>query len=666
MTAVERVRRTQRVLAGAAIASALLWGSTAAVATLVIGAWVRHPFPSVTPAAVRMAALVPGLAAALVLLWRARGVRSARRVALWIEERLPQLQYTLVTASDPALADAGVAGDRAALDAALDAAIARAPMGTAVAAPALRTPIVGAVALLAAIGALALGSESTRARMAVAQHAALERIGVHTPIPDRLATLRVRVTEPAYAGGRTHDLDDPSAVSALVGSTVTISGTGGRERISARLDEYAIEVGGRGDGWRVLLRVAPRAAALTLTDRRYERSLAILPVIDRPPIVTLDLPSRDTVWRAPPTGALTFAARARDDIGLASGHFEYTVTTGSGEVFKARTGTFADTRFDGATQGALRATLPLPPLALGAGDVLSVRAVVADDNTVTGPGVTTSDTRTFRVARPGEYDSVSIEGAAPPPVERSFLTERMLIDAADSLYRARASVPTPMYRAGAGRMGADQASLRKRVYDILYEQDEAGKNGVEGDDEELDPQLVINRDLKDAYDAMWDAERSLNVAEIPQALPAMTRALHALDRARLANRLYLRGRTPRIVVDVEKVRLAGKDRGASSISTVRAPADTARVAAEHALAAAASLARSDRAAFVAALTRLRVATVADDPRFADALGAAIDSARAGRDVGAALSRARRVLVGAPTVTASSPPWLGAWPGAAPR
>lgn len=660
MTAVERVRSTRRVLIAAAFASAVLWGSAVVVAAIAVGALVQRSQSNVT--AVHTVAVALGIVVAMGLLWRARAVRSPRRVALWIEERVPQLQYALVTASDPAFAGAGFAADRAPLD----AAVARAPIARAVTTPALRTPILGAVALLVATGALMLGSAPTRARIAVAQHAALERVGVSTPIPNRLATLRVRVTEPAYAGGHVRELDDPSAVAALVGSTVTIAGTGGRERIGARLDDHLIEVGGGGGEWRVLLRMTTRAAALTLTDRSYERSIAIIPVIDRPPAVMLDLPSRDTVWLAPPTGTLAFAARARDDIGLASGHFEYTVTTGSGEVFKARTGTFGDTRFDGASTAPLRATLALGPLSLGAGDVLSVRAAVADGNDVTGPGMTTSDTRTFRVARPGEYDSVSVEGAPPPPVERSLLTERMLINSAESLYKARTSLPTAEFKASAGRLGADQASLRKRVYDILYQQDEAGKNGVEGDDEELDPQLVINRDLKDAYDAMWDAERSLNVAEIPQALPAMTRALDALDRARLANRLYLRGRTPRIVVNVEKARLTGKDKGASNVSTVRAPTDTARLTAERALDAAAPLAHSDQGAFIAALTRLRVATVTTNVAFSDALGAVIDSARAGRDVTGALGRARRALVGPPIVTGSATSWLGAWPGSGQR
>lgn len=659
MTAVERVRRTQRLLQGAAVASAMLWGGAAGVIALAIGSLARDGRATIGVAAVYAVAWTVAAVIAASLLWRARGVRSQRRVAVWIEERIPQLQYALVTASDPTLrADNSV----------LDAAVARADVGRVVTPAALRTPAFGGAALLVALGLLALASRGTRARVAIATHSALERVGVHTPLPNRLATLHVRITDPEYAGGRSHDLDDPSAATALVGSTVTVSGGGTRDGIGARFGGRALAPAGGRNDWRVTIAMPASAAMLTLTDRAYERSLAIIPIADRPPAVTLESPSRDTVWRTPPAGVIAFAARATDDIGLSSGRFEYTVTTGSGEVFKSRTGTFGEARFGRGTDGSLRADLPLTPLTLGEGDVLSVRAVVADGNTITGPGTATSDTRTFRVARAGEYDTVSVGAAPPPPVEKSFLTERMLIISAESLLKARPTIARPEFISSAGRIGFDQASLRKRVYDILYQQDEAGAvKGVEGDDEELDPQLVINRDLKEAYDAMWDAERSLNVGEIPQALPAMTRALHALDRARLANRLYLRGRTPRIVVDVEKARLTGKEKGVSSATTARPVADTLRRVAERELDAAAPLARTQPSAFVDALTRLRVTTVATYPAFATALGDVIDRARHGGDVPAALARARRILVGTSEPVSAPGPWSGAWaPGGSTR
>jgi hypothetical protein len=145
------------------------------------------------------------------------------------------------------------------------------------------------------------------------------------------------------------------------------------------------------------------------------------------------------------------------------------------------------------------------------------------------------------------------------------------------------------------------------VYGILYEQDEAGAaSGVEGDDEELDPQLVVNRDLKEAYDAMWDAERSLNIGEIIIAVPFMNRAARALDKARLADRLYLHGRAPRIVVNIEKVRLTAKEKGLSNaITSPRTRADTALARLDRSLDAALAMTSSDPSRFADALIRLR-------------------------------------------------------------
>jgi hypothetical protein len=240
----------------------------------------------------------------------------------------------------------------------------------------------------------------------------------------------------------------------------------------------------------------------------------------------------------------------------------------------------------------------------------------------------------------------------------------MLIVSAESLLKKRPSLASKEFVTSSGRIGLDQADLRKKVYNILYEQDEAGgEQGVEGDDEELDPQLVLNRDLKQAYDAMWDAERSLNVGEIDAALPFMTRALHALDRARLANRLYLRGRTPRIVVNVEKVRLTGKDKGAPTVvAGQRGRADTALVRLDRSLGAALATATSDPSHFVDALVRLRAGAVSVNSTFAAALGDAVDAFRAGKDMTPSLVRARRALLGAPRAGNAAVPWSGSWSG----
>src|SRR4030095_7769306 len=61
--------------------------------------------------------------------------------------------------------------------------------------------------------------------------------------------------------------------------------------------------------------------------------------------------------------------------------------------------------------------------------------------------------------------------------------------------------------------------------------------------------------------AMWDAERRLGIGEPREALPHMRAALAAIQKARAAERLYLRGPPPRIVLDIPRIRLSGKKDG---------------------------------------------------------------------------------------------------------
>ncbi|MDQ2889481.1 MAG: hypothetical protein M3R65_02860 [Gemmatimonadota bacterium] len=658
MNATRRVARTQSQLRVVVVLSALLWGTTALIATLIAellaGRWMQGTAARQRGWDWNVALMVAVVTFSLVL-WRARFVLSARRVALWIEERAPSLQYALVTASDPSVTDdTGM----------LEAAIQRSNMDTLIR-PAVLTPAIYAMVALsvtAGLFAIAITAESARS---VASAVRLTR-GNAAPIPlgNRLTGIAAVVTDPAYAGGRSRTLEDPSGITALVGSRIMLRGPGPSSGVGARLTSGALQVGGRTTHWEAMFTMPTNATVVTLTDRGHDRVIAVIPVVDQPPVVTMLQPSRDTVWRRVPGGSLAFVARATDDIGLSNGRFEYTVTTGSGEIFKSSTSSVGAMRFSNARSGELHASLGLAQLGLTEGAILSVRAEVSDGNTVTGPSLSTSDTRTFRVARADEYDSLAVDAAPPPPVEKSLLTERMLIISAESLATKRPTLAAPSYVASAGRIGTDQADLRKKVYGILYEQDEAGaKGGTEGDDEELDPQLVLNRDLKVAYDAMWDAERSLNIGEISIALPFMTRAAAALERARLANRLYLRGRPPRIVVNVEKVRLTAKEKGLSNmVASPRSRADSAVARLNASFDRAIGIAGSDPRQFADALIRLRAASASVNSAFAAAIGEAVDALRAGKDMTPSLVRARRALLGAPRVGNPSIPWSGSWSG----
>lgn len=137
-------------------------------------------------------------------------------------------------------------------------------------------------------------------------------------------------------------------------------------------------------------------------------------------------------------------------------------------------------------------------------------------------------------------------------------------------------------------------------------------------------------------------------------------ALKALDRARLANRLYLRGMPPKVVVDIARVRMSGKEKGTASTRTPLTPRDSTRVNLERRFTDAVELIQSKPKEAVRAFTLMQVEALSVSPQVATALGEAIDAFRKGRDATLPLLRARRALAGDPSGTPGLPAWSGGW------
>ncbi|MGH7620945.1 MAG: hypothetical protein ACREMU_01265, partial [Gemmatimonadaceae bacterium] len=346
-------------------------------------------------------------------------------------------------------------------------------------------------------------------------------------------------------------------------------------------------------------------AALELRDRTYSRTVILVPHTDSLPVVTLIAPARDSVMRTP-TGAFALTAQATDDYGLGAGWFEYIISSGEGENFTFRSGVVHRVAIDNDRGAHLTGALDLDALGLHPGDLVHVRAVARDRNNVTGPGVGVSETRTIRVPRKSEYDSVAVEAAPPPDADKAQLSERMLIMLTEKLQQRRPSMQRSDVVKESQSIGTDQARLRQHVGEIIFarlggapetedagaanaepahmtpdqllaaaeaatQSAGAGATDFEGDET---PVVAINRPLLEAYNAMWDASRSLEVGEPGTALPFMRAALAAIQRARDAERLYLRGKAPVVILDIAKVRLAGKrDEATSSTLQPRAPLD---------------------------------------------------------------------------------------------
>ena len=651
MTALDRVRQTQRVLGAATIGRALMWGVAIASGLLGLISFARGAIEGAgrLSTATIVIGLLMGAIVAAAMLWRSRHFASVSRVALWIEEHVPTLHYSLVTALEHSGSE---------FAAGMDSTIARHDI-SATTNRAARRYLLPAVAALA-IAALLLYVSPSGVLGRSASIPDLGRFGgtAGMPAASRLEDIDVRITAPGYAGGRTTSLNDPSTISGLTGSTIAIRGNGSPDGLTAT-QPAPLRISAVDRGWGFSLAMPGRPAAITLRDRNFERIIVLAPVADQPPKIALTSPRRDTTLRAPRL-VVQLSASVSDDIGLSTGYFEYLITTGSGEIFKARTVNTPVVHFDGVRSSTLTATLDLATLKLGEGDVLSMRAIAQDGNTVSGPGMATSDTRTIRIARAGEYDSLAIEAAAPLPLDTSAVSQRMLIALTEKLVREQPKLARQELVQRATDIGNQEDGIRKRVQQILSEAQGAGEDVAEpkpGDQpatvEEMESPDVIsgakNPDLKAAYAALWQAVRSLKIAEPGPALPPMRVALAALDRARLANRLYLRGAPLKIVVNIERVRLTGKEKGSSSVRTPRSFADSARVELSRRFYAMVDLLEKDPAGAMSELALMRVEALQTTPGFAAALGEVSDAIREGRDATQGLVRARRALEPPPEV-----------------
>lgn len=643
MTAIEQVRRTRRGLGLLAATAALVWGAAATFGTLV-AAMLTSPFLPVPPGlrgGILPTALLIGASTLLLVLWQRRFVWSVPRVALWVEERAPELGYALMTAIDPRYAVQ--LGER------LAPIVAKANPASFVRDAARRSLLPAGLVLLLTGATLAVMPADWRAA-AVGTGAGPGAAPGGEEMPSRLEVLRGTVTPPAYArrsGLQIVEFDDPAAIAGLAGSRVRLGGLGIPDGIGIRLGEAPLEPSpDGGDGWQSQFVMPDSAVALELRDREYRRLVVIAPRTDEPPSVELLLPLRDTTVRTA-RGEVSLQARMSDDIGLGGTFFESIVTMGQDEGhITFRRDTLARRSFSGAASGEFSLTVPLADFRLEEGDMLSLRAIAYDNNTLSGPGYTTSETRILRVATSSEYDSLAIEGA-PPPNDTLFLTLRYIIQLTEEIDAEKDRMDRDLFVDSAQTIGLQ---LRRLIRTVEQMQVEWTMEGVFGP----------NPLLAEAHEALWEGARALYIAETGEALPPLWAALGLLEEFALAERYYFRGQPPELLVNLGRVRLAGNDTGQAAPRIRRPVADELRqemlthfVRSVHFLAPAPDSA-------VNTLMLMQVDALRQYPDLAGLLGEAIDAIRDGRDASGPLSEVRRYLEGATIVRRTLTPWSAMW------
>lgn len=441
-------------------------------------------------------------------------------------------------------------------------------------------------------------------------------------------------------------------------------------------------------------------------ERVASRTAAVVAEADRPPQVELREPREDLVLGAT-RGRVPLAAVAVDDFGIGDIRLTWIVSRGSGESFTFEEGEWplGRLRHEGASaRGEL--VLDLATLKLQPGDVIHLRAVARDRNDVTGPGEGVSATRMIRIAKPDEMHTVTTTIGLPAEVEKNpILSQRMLIILTERLRDESARIGRARTEERSRELAYEQGRLRGRVGEQIFtrstggmaapdahygfEDEEGGaggghaheggghgaeepgheeeEHGAPGPDEVLEaasastgagtleevshlhddaPVISVNRTLLAAYNAMWEAERSLQQTEPAAAIPHQYEALRLLQEAQQGERVYARGRVETPPVDVGATRGTGKLDDAEPAPRAGAPAlPQARPHLARLEGIASSIEGPGVADELASLAADLLADPRVDPRAAALLSRAADAARAGRTEEAArqLRSARALL-----------------------
>ncbi len=283
MTAIERVHRTQRMLGVGAVTHALAWAVAASLGVLAVISFASLADPDLARQAGWHVgiAIVSGLIVFVAFLWRGRHLVSAQRVALWIEERIPDLHYSLVTA---------IGEERSLFTEGMEKTVERQQIGR-MTTTALRKRLIPAIgAALAAALLLYVSPSAAFGGGGFFPRLGTSRSSAAVPIGSRLDDLTIRVTPPAYTGQGAVSFDDPSSVPAIVGSRIVVRGQGSAAGVTASANGGAVGVSSTGDGWTLSLAMPAKPAALTLKDRGYDRIIVLDPRTDNPPKVVLTGP----------------------------------------------------------------------------------------------------------------------------------------------------------------------------------------------------------------------------------------------------------------------------------------------------------------------------------------------------------------------------------------
>jgi len=498
-------------------------------------------------------------------------------------------------------------------------------------------PVWRAVGVAALCWTVVAVMSTTRERMARAGAP-----GSAMPVPPAASgSLHVSadIDPPAYTGLPHSSLDDPSELRLVEGSRVRL-----RAAVPVTITRDGAATGPD-------FVVQKNGYAAVTSSSGSQRLIPILVVPDALPTVRVTAPARDLVF-ADVSARIAIEVHASDDFGLRSLALQYTKVSGSGEEYSFDAGEIPLTiDRKNARDWIGSVTRTLASLGLEDGDMLVYRAVAAD--TKPGERQAVSDAFFVEISKLG----VAAGDAFTLPEEetRYALSEQMLILKTDRLARQRASMAAPEFTDASLNLAIEQRTIRAEFVFML---------GGEISDEEVEAERSIElqagrlanrgqRDLRDATQAMSQAERLLTGGDPSAALSAERAAVASLQRAFARDRYLLRALASRSDLDLAR-RLTGDRAGARELRVPLPPTAENRRAARlrDLLQSVGDLARD--AAVRQPIDRTRVLVLAEtalriDPGSASLRGAAADIQRGAFDaaVDTLVTESRRALADPP-------------------
>jgi len=404
----------------------------------------------------------------------------------------------------------------------------------------------------------------------------IEQVGrpVAAPASASAQTLHLNATvrPPAYTHLQAESLRDPTQVTAIQGSTLSIDLASPAGAVTIEHDGTKAALTRRAnDGHLIGEIVLSQTGYVDL--RADDGARRIIPIIVTPdalPTVRVTAPGRDLLY-AGGNARIRFGVHAADDFGLKSLTLDYTKVSGSGEQFDFREGQLplAVTR-NGARDWEGRVSRSLADLDLKEGDTLVYRASAADERPG-GGGRASSDAFFIEISKLGVAAG---DGFTLPEQETRYaLSQEMLIIKTERLNQRRSSMASNDILEESLNLAVEQRMIRAEFVFML---------GGEVEDEEVEAEQSVElqggrlqnrgqQDLRAATIAMSRSEKLLTGASIPEAIAAERAAVVALQRAFARDRYILRALATRSALDLGR-RLTG---AVAPLQWTREPAETA-------------------------------------------------------------------------------------------